>query len=235
MVALSATGEVGDFLDADQFQPAKTQFACGFYACAIVKAMAPVGRPPTQSVPQVIAEADQWYIQYDSDDSINNTIGMSDQQLYQLLGQISIPHQIANPDANTVRAWVKLGYPVVIAGAESSFYDMALGDVVPYYWVPSGNHIITITGVASDGNLLVRDTANVTNLFDPTTLRRGPRTYDASKMQLVTATAVVPPWLPRPPAGFNPLTDFLPIDSEEATAMPVVPTRTKRNTSDSRF
>ena len=109
MVALSATGEVGDFLDADQFQPAKTQFACGFYACAIVKAMAPVGRPPTQSVPQVIAEADQWYIQYDSDDSINNTIGMSDQQLYQLLGQISIPHQIANPDANTVRAWVKLG------------------------------------------------------------------------------------------------------------------------------
>src|SRR5258708_13578929 len=176
MVALSATGEVGDFLDADQFQPAKTQFACGFYACAIVKAMAPVGRPPTQSVPQVIAEADQWYIQYDSDDSINNTIGMSDQQLYQLLGQISIPHQIANPDANTVRAWVKLGYPVVIAGAESSFYDMALGDVLPSYWFPSGNNIITITGEASDGNLLVRDTANVTNLFAPTTLRRGPRT-----------------------------------------------------------
>ncbi len=224
MVALSATGEVGDFLDADQFQPAKTQFACGFYACAIVRAMALVGRPPTQSVPQVIAEADQWYIQYDSDDSIDNTTGMSVQQLYQLLGQISIPYQIANPDANTVRAWVKLGYPVVIAGAESSFYDMALGDVVPYYWTPSGNHIITITGVASDGNLLVRDTANVTDLFDPTTLRPGPRMYDANKMQLVTATAVVPPWLPRPPAGFNPLTDFLPIDSEEATAMPVVPT-----------
>src|SRR5258708_1616161 len=185
MVALSATGEVGDFQDADQFQPAKTQFACGFYACALVKAMAPVGRPPTQSVPQVIAEADQWYIQYDSNDSIDNTTGMSDQQLYQLLGQISIPYQIAKPDANTVRAWAKLGYPVVIAGAESSFHDMALGDVVPYYWVPSGNHIITLTGVASDGNLLVRDTANVTNLFDPTTLRPGPPPYHSTKLQLL--------------------------------------------------
>src|SRR5258707_13187190 len=122
MVALSATGEVGDFLDADQFQPAKTQFACGFYACAIVKAMALVGRPPTQSVPQVIAEADQWYIQYDSDDSIDNTTGMSVQQLYQLLGQISIPYQIVNPDANTVRTWVKLGYPMIISATHSSFY-----------------------------------------------------------------------------------------------------------------
>lgn len=224
MVALSATGEVGDFLDADQFQPAKTQFACGFYACALVKAMAPVGQPPAQSVPQVIAEADQWYIQYDGDDSIYNALGMSNQQLYQLLGQIGIPYQIANPDANTVRAWVKLGYPVVIAGAEAGFYDMGLGDVVPYYWTPSGNHIITITGVASDGNFLVRDTANVTDLYNPNSLRPGPRKYDASKMQLVIATAVVPGWLPRPPAGFNPLTDFLPIDSEEATAMPVVPT-----------
>ena len=223
MVALSATGEVGDFLNADQFQPAKTQFACGFYACALVKAMAPAGQPPVQSVPQVIAEADQWYIQYDGDDSIYNALGMSNQQLYQLLGQIGIPYQIANPDANTIRAWVKLGYPVVIAGAESGFYDMGLGDVVPYYWTPSGNHIITITGVASDGNLLVRDTANVTDLNNPNSLRPGPRKYDAGKLQLDIATAVVPGWLPRPPAGFNPLTDFLPVDSEEATAMPVVP------------
>src|SRR5260370_11731899 len=101
---------------------------------------------------------------------------------------------------------------------------MARGELGAIDGVQRGNHISRITGVASEGNLLVRDTANVTNLFDPTTLRRGPRTYDASKMQLVTATAVVPPWLPRPPPGFNPLTDFLPIDSAEATAMPVVPT-----------
>ncbi len=223
MVALSATGEVGDFLDVDQFQPAKTQFACGFYACAVVKAMAPVGRPPTQSVAQAIAEADQWYIQYDGDDSIYNTLGMSDQQLYQLLGQIGLPFQATHSDVNTVRAWVKLGYPVIIAGAESGFYDMDLGDVVPYPWTPSGNHIITVTGVASDGNFLVRDTANVTDLYNPNTLRPGPRKYDASKMQLASATVVVPGWLPPAPANFNPLTDFLPIDSEEATAMSVVP------------
>src|SRR5258708_34756965 len=98
-IQLSSTGEIASFHDVDQFQPAKTQFACGFFACAVVKAMAPVGQSSIQSVSQMIAEAEQWYTQYNSDDSINNTIGMSDQQLYQLLGQISIPHQIANPYA----------------------------------------------------------------------------------------------------------------------------------------
>jgi hypothetical protein len=226
MVALSATREVADFLNVDQFQPAKTQFACGFFACAIVKSMGPVGRPTTQSVTQVIDEAEQWYAQYNGDNSINNTDGMSDTQLYNLLKQIGLFYQITNKDANTVRAWVSLGYPVIIAGREASFYDMALGDTVPYYWVTADsldNHIITITGVAPDGNFLVRDPANVTNLFDPTTLRPGPRKYDAGKMQFVSATVVVPPWLPRPPAGFNSLTDFLSNDPQEV-AMPVVPT-----------
>lgn len=71
-------------------------------------------------------------------------------------------------------------------------HDMGLGDVVPYYWnFQSFNHTITITGVTSDGNFLVRDSANVTNLNDPNSLRPGPRKYDASKLQLMSATAVV--------------------------------------------
>jgi hypothetical protein len=64
--------------------------------------------------------------------------------------------------------------------------------VVPYYWnYQSFNHIITITGVTSDGNFLVRDSANVTDLNNPTSLRPGPRKYDASKLQLISAHAVV--------------------------------------------
>lgn len=227
MIVLSATGEVADFLNVDQFQPAKTQFACGFYACALVKSMGRADRLPVQSVIQVIDEAEQWYLQYNGDNSIYNDRGMSEQQLYTLLAQIGLHYQITQCNANTIGAWVKLGYPVIIAGPESSFYDMALGDTVPYYWVsaadPGSNHIITLTGVAPDGNLLVRDSANVTDLLNPTTLRPGPRKYDARKMQFVSATAVVPPWLPRPPAGFNPLTDFLSTDPQEV-AMSVVPT-----------
>lgn len=32
MPNLSPTGEVASFQDVDQFQPARTQFACGFFA-----------------------------------------------------------------------------------------------------------------------------------------------------------------------------------------------------------
>ena len=57
MVELSPTGEIASFLDVNQFQPGRTQFACGFFACAIVKSMSPTGQQPTQTVQQMIAEA----------------------------------------------------------------------------------------------------------------------------------------------------------------------------------
>ncbi len=212
MIPLSSTGEIANFQDVDQFQPAKTQFACGFFACAIVKSMAPVGHNPTQTVPQMIAEAEQWYAQYDGDNSISNTDGMSLQQLYKLLAQIGLHYVTGSLDIAILQAWLRLGYPILVAGLETSFYDMSLGDVVPYPWQPSGNHIIVLTGVTDDGNFLVRDTANVTNLYNPTTLRPGPRKYDAAKMLLVSVTIVVPPWLPVPPAGFDPTREhFVPV------------------------
>ncbi|HLH62752.1 MAG TPA: hypothetical protein VKV20_13795 [Ktedonobacteraceae bacterium] len=212
MIPLSSTGEIASFQDVDQFQPAKTQFACGFFACSIVKSMAPVGHAPTQTVAQMIAEAEQWYAQYDGNNSISNTDGMTLQQLYKLLAQIGLHFVPASLDIATLRAWLRLGYPILIAGLETTFFDMGLGDVVPYPWQPSGNHIIVLTGVTADGNFLVRDSANVTNLYNSTTLRPGPRKYDAAKMRLVSATVVVPPWLPVPPAGFDPAKEqFVPI------------------------
>ena len=84
-------------------------------------------------------------------------------------------------------------------------YDIGLGDVVPYPWTAKGNHIIVLTGVTANGNFLVRDSANCTNLYDPNSLRPGPREYQASKLQLVSATAVIPPWLPRVPQETNPM------------------------------
>lgn len=211
-VPLSVTGEIADFCDADQFQPAKTQDACGFFSVAIVKAAAKVGQPCLQNTAAIIAEAEAWYAQYNGDNSINNSNGMSLQQLYDLVVQVGLHYQgidITDPDiTNLLRAWVRAGYPVIIAGGEAGMYDLGLGDKVPYYWnYQSFNHIITITGVKSDGSVLVRDSANVTDLFNPTSLRPGPRNYDPAKFQLVSATAVVLPWMPRPPAGFDPRKD----------------------------
>lgn len=211
-VPLTTTGEIATFRDVDQFQPAKTQFACGFFSCALVKAAAPVGQLPTQTVAEMIAEAEQWYAQDNGNDALSNTSGMTLQQLYDLIVQIGLHFQAANTDVQTLRAWLKLGYPVLVAGAETGFYDLGLGDVVPYPWTPSGSHIIVLTGVAGDGNFLVRDAANVTDLYNPNTLRPGPRKYDAQRLQLSSATAVVPPWKLRPPAGFDPTqSDFVPI------------------------
>lgn len=204
MVALSSTGEIASFQDVDQFQPGKTQFACGFFACAVVKAMAPTGQKPAQTPAEMSAEAEQWYAEYNGDNSISNMDGMSLQQLYDLIVQIGLHFQATSLDLDMLRAWLRLGYPIIVAGAETGFYDLDLGDVVPYPWHPSGNHIIVLSGLLADGNLLVRDCANVKDLYNPSSLRPGPRKYDAARMRLISATVVVPPWLPRPPAGFDP-------------------------------
>lgn len=218
-ISLSKTGEVADFQDVDQFQPAKTQFACGFFSVAIVKAMGQVGKPPTQTVPQMIAEALQWYQQYDGDPSWKNTSGMELWQLYNLIVQVGLHYQATDlNDKDLLRAWLRVGYPVIVAVTETSVSDMLLGGAVvgknPYPWNPAGTHVIVLTGVHASGNFLVRDPANCTNLYDPNSLRPGPRVYDAAKLQLVSATVVVPPWMPRPPAGFDP---------RKETSMNVVP------------
>lgn len=213
-ISLSNTGEVADFTQADQFQPSKSQFECGYFAGAVCKAMAQVGKPPSQSVAQIIAEAEAWYAQYDGSDAITNTDGMTLPQLYELLAQVSLHYQSTATDVATVRAWLAVGYPVIIAITESSVHDLALGDVNPYPWATAGTHIIVATGLAPASNILVRDTANCTNLYDPNSLRPGPRTYDAAKLQLVSATVCVPPWLPRPASATPPTTAPQPVEGE---------------------
>jgi|SRR5579863_6220645 len=209
-VILSSAGEIGDFPDADQFQSARSQFECGYFAVAIMRAMAQVGQPPTLSVAQVIADAEQWYAQYDGSDAASNTNGMTLAQLYSLLSQVGLHWQSTATDITTVRGWLAVGYPVIIAVTESSVRDMALGDANPYPWTASGTHIIGVTGVTSDGNVLVRDSANCTNLYDPNSLRPGPRTYDAGALSIVSATVAVPPWLPRPANAVPPVPVVVP-------------------------
>ncbi|MDQ6662685.1 MAG: hypothetical protein M3Z24_17185 [Chloroflexota bacterium] len=214
MVSLSPSGEIATFQDVDQFQPGRSQFECGFFAVAIVKAMNEVGKPPTQSGGETIAEAEIWYAQYNGNNSTSNEAGMSIQQLYDLIVQVGLHFQSSPTDIEMIRAWIRLGYPVIIAGAETGMVDIGLGGVVPYPWRPSGSHIIVLTGVTVNGNFLVRDPANCTNLYDSKSLRPGPRTYDASRLQLLSATVIVPSWLPRPSADFDP---------RKETSMPTLP------------
>ncbi|MGB8347343.1 MAG: C39 family peptidase [Ktedonobacteraceae bacterium] len=204
MIPLSSTGEIADFRDVDQFQPGHSEFACGFFAVAIVKAMSQVGQSPKQSAAEMTAEAEAWYARYNGNNSTANEIGMSLPQLYELLAQVGLHYQSIASDVETIRAWVAAGYPVIIAGAEIGMVDIGLGGIVPYPWHPAGNHVIVVTGNARGGHFLVRDPANCTSLSDPHSLRPGPRTYDASKLQLVSATAVMPPWRARPTEGFDP-------------------------------
>ena len=77
MQELSSTGEIASFLDVNQFQPGRTQFACGFFACLVVKSMSPVGQHPTQTAQEMISQAEQWYVQFDGDNSTRNMDGMS--------------------------------------------------------------------------------------------------------------------------------------------------------------
>jgi len=217
MVTLSATGEVAEFLDVDQFLPHRSYYECGFFSVAVVRGMNQPGQPPLLTAAQMAADVEFWYASdYGGDNSDRNCDGMSLQQLYDLLDLVGLHYVPIDNFTNIdlIRAWIKQGFPVIVAGAEVGMYDIGLGDVNPYgLWYPQGNHIITLTGVRSDGNFLVRDTANVWP--DYFTLRSGPRVYDASKLQLISATAIIPPWLRQPPSGYDPRKD---------TPMPNTPT-----------
>jgi len=207
MVQYSSLGEVGDFNQADQMQPGKSQFECGWFATFIFDSMAPVGEPPKLTTQQIIDQAEQDYANvYGGDNSIGNMMGMTDQQLYDLLHRIGRHYQTTDMNIDTIRAWLRLGYPVITGVYETSVNDLMLGGN-PYPWTAGGTHVILITGPGSGDSILVRDPANCTNLYDPNSLRTGPRSYSASQLQFVSATAVVPYWLPQPPAGYNPLKD----------------------------
>ena len=202
--------EVGDFIDADQFQPAKTQGACGFFSVGIVKAMAPVGHSPAQTVPEVINEAEAWYALYNGTNDISSYVGMDQALLNTVLNQQGFKYINIDPHAVNIQAWLSQGYPVILCADEASIIDMALNGNPYTAWTPTGSHIFTVTGIRTDGNFIVRDTANCTSLTDPNSLRPGPRSYLTS-MSKEWATAVVPAWLPVPQSDYDPTKGLQPM------------------------
>jgi len=201
---LTNTGEVAQFAEADQFVKGKTQFACGFFACAMALSMAPVGQPPKLTPQQITDLAEQWYAQYEGNNQLGNLNGMTDEQEYELLHEIGLHYQKTFNDINVVERWVEAGYPVLLSLEEISVFDMGLGCNPYTSWNPAGLHMVLVTGVTSDGNIHCRDSANCTNLNVPNTLRPGPRKYKASSVKIYSAVVVVPSWLPRPTSAVPP-------------------------------
>jgi hypothetical protein len=200
MVVLNSHGEIADFLDINQFIISRSAYECVAYAAVLCKYCGEPGHGPSGAVLQASNLAQYWYGREEGNTLASNTNGMSLDAMYSMLHGMGLSYHIAPPTLQYVKAWLAVGYPVMLCGAETGMVDIGLGDVVPYGWTPSGNHCIVASGVTADGNLLVHDTANI----GPTGVRTGPRTYDANRLSLVSATAIAVPWLAALPAEYDP-------------------------------
>ena len=207
MVQLNSRSEVADFLDVNQFEPAHSSYECVAYSVSLCKFAGEPNHGSTGTVLQASNLAQYWYGVAEGSNTSSNENGMSLDAEHTMLTGISLHWHDApitgnnSHDLEYVKAWLSLGYPLTLCGAETGMVDVGLGDKVPYNWTPSGYHCIVATGVTADGNLLVHDCANV----DANGIvRKGPRIYDASKLELISATAIVLPWLARPAADFDP-------------------------------
>ena len=207
--------EVCSVVDVSQFaEIGHSVDKCGFYAISLLKYAGKPGQSPTGTAAQVASWADTEYVAYDGPDAFSNNNGMTVGMEYSVINDAGLHYQgIGTTEtgfhterltADYVRAWLKPGYPVIIAVAEDTVYDLDLG-AKPYAWNTTGLfHIIVATGIAADNNLLCHDTASI----DSNGVRRGPRRYDAERLQagMISATAVVMPWLQRPQPDFDPMT-----------------------------
>lgn len=190
MVTLNSKLEVADLLDVSQFIPGKSAYECVAYAGALAKYAGVPGHGPTGSTLQASNLAQYWYGREEGSTDASNRNGMSLSAEYDMLAGMGLHYQELAANVQAVKDALGQGHPVLLCGVEAGMYDMDLGDVVPYSWTPVGNHCIVASGIASDGNLLVHDTANVGS----SGVRPGPRRYDIGKLQVVSATAIVDPW-----------------------------------------
>jgi hypothetical protein len=194
MVRLSSSGEVGQFISVTQFDGGSTS-KCGFYAVATVAGSAAVGGQPWPAI-QIATSADQRYIQIDGPDVLSNQNQMdqplchTDLAKYALSG-IDLNSPDSAPSWDAIKASVANGYPVIICVPEPQVFDIEAGGN-PYPWNSTGlNHIILVTGIASDGNILVRDSANIES---PNNIRPGPRHYRIDGLDPYWAIQVKPSW-----------------------------------------
>ncbi len=188
-----------------QFESGENTEECVAFGGVDIFYSGPPNGQPTGTAEQIDQLADFWYAKLG-----NN--GMNLQAEYDMLKGLGLLYAPLPPTTRDVIASLEqLGYPVLITGAECGFFDVGLGRI-PYAWdCTPHNHAIVACGVTSDGNLYVRDYANVQ--AEPGSLRE----YAVSKMSLVSATSVKPRW--KVPGGtlLEPTSDDLHVWGKNAT------------------
>src|SRR5581483_4566903 len=90
MVQLTATGEVVEINQADQMQPGHSEYECGIFGVMMARSMVPPGEMPTLTPAQIISGAEAAYPQYDGNNGLANTNGMTLKQEYELLAQVGL-------------------------------------------------------------------------------------------------------------------------------------------------
>lgn len=204
-VPLSASGEVATFVDVSRLEVEESAYECAAMTAALCRHMGEPTSNPTGRPGEVDALSDTWSHKLRGHFDHTKKLGMSIAQLHTMLDGIGLKWSNLPIDGSSqhaadiaaVKSSLYLGKPVLICGHEGGFYDLDLGASVSYLWTPTGNHCVLATGIAHDGNLLVRDRANA----DEQGIRPGPRRYDGSKMVLISGTEVDPHWIGGFPMG----------------------------------
>lgn len=189
--------EVATFPEGSQFEGGESAYLCVFFGVADIAGCAQPGHSPLMSWETVDQTADRLANEVQGSGSSVHSQGASLQDEYSALQKISLKYaplsvSSVEGDSNTlahIKEQINAGIPVLLCAAEDSFIDTAIGRP-PYHWTPSGNHCIVVSGYTSDGNLLVRDYASVGNAWPA----GSKRTYIASRIQAVSATAIYPYW-----------------------------------------
>jgi hypothetical protein len=193
-------GEVATFpYGVTQFEGGESAFICVAFCAALIKGAGPPGGLPTLNAEGVDQLADMWYAKLEGSYAASNTNGMSLEAEHTMLDGLGLKWldlgitatSSHDSDIANIKAALGKGYLVMMCGAEPAMHDVGLGDIVPYGWTPSGNHCVVASGISGDGNLFVRDMANVGHGLVP----GSQRTYDASKLQLISGTAIIPSWI----------------------------------------
>jgi hypothetical protein len=220
-IIVTDQGSVLTLRSGSQFEAGETEFACGFFAGSVLKYATPPNVSNTGSWEDVDQFADAEYDNVYGSHDASQGGGISVPQLhtvfddggmnYQDIDAIT-PGSPQSSDIANIKAALRAGYPVVATITEASVNDLT-GDIPagnPYGWNPSGlTHVIVYVGIASDGNLLVWDYANVVGSQQGDNyVRPLPRKYESSSITNVFATVVQvvgdntdDPWLKPIPSG----------------------------------
>ena len=171
----------------------ESQDMCGPWSVAELKYAGLPGKGPTGSAQQIDDWAENEYTKYIGPNVGSDTQGSSIDNMHQFFKDAGLhwcditaisPSSGQTSDLAHVRGALAAGYPVVVTANEQSVISKKLGHC-PYPWQPKlgpVNHVFTIVGVDSAGDLICADELNNQESW--------PMVYRAANIELHWASIV---------------------------------------------